>query len=359
MYKFNIEADKLPIPCVMGYFVDKKGNISRSDGKVITKEEFINETGIIVNDTLVLTLITFQDFKWPFVYWKYLVVRKPENINEIENMVLGIENPVEDLTNPGYYLIPYFSGYVIDKRGNVLNVSSRTFVQASKTNNGYWTIRLKSDDGRISNRLTHRIIAMSFLPYPYNFQSLEVNHLNGDTLDDDYNNLEWSTKLSNLAHAKLNDLFRKRNPHKQRPANDREPIITNLLNYSQIEVKLKDVTNDNIYIFNSLIHASQILGLGIRGMKYALDANDGRVIKGYQIKYQSDITDWPTPVYTRAKNYKVVFEDGQSRICSAEEAARYCGVTRTSLQRLLREGRNKGKNNNITVERIGTGNVLY
>ena len=357
MYKFNKEHEILPIPCIQGYSVDKKGSITNSENYSISIEEFNADTGLSIQDPLVLTLIAFQGFKWSFAYWRYLVVKKPENSANIENMVLGIEHPVEDLANPGFYLIPYFSNYVVNKRGHILNVPRKTFVQSSKTNNGYWSARLKSDGDRVSNRLTHRIIAMAFLEYPYNFQILEVNHLNGDTLDDSYINLEWTDKFSNLAHAKMNELFKKRNPHRTSSTSGSNVIIANLIENLDTEIKLRDVTNGQLYIFNNIAQASQLLGLGIRGIKYALDANDGRVIKGYQVKYQNDFSDWSEPVYSRARNYEVTLENGQTVICSTEEAAKYCGVTRSSLQRLIREGRNKGTTN-VLVKRIGTGNVL-
>lgn len=357
MYRIDTLATRKPIPCFLGFYIDRLGNITDDDNQVVTIDDFNAQTNVDVRDPMVLALIAYQNFKWPFGYWKHLVVRKPENSDNIEDMVLGIERPVEDLSNPGFYLIPYFSRYVINKRSKILNLYTRTFVQSSKTDNGYWSARLKSDDDKTGNRLTHRITALAFLPYPFNFQMLEVNHLNGDTLDDNYNNLEWATRVSNLEHSKMNDLFRKRNPHKKKLDKTAITIRRNLLETCNEEIKIKDVTNDNIFIFNNLVHAASQLGIGIRAIRYALNSGDGRVIKGYQVKYQNDWSAWPEPNYTRARNYEVTLPDGERIICSAEEAARYCGVTRSSLQRLIREGRNKGSTDAL-VRRIGTGNVL-
>ena len=52
----------------------------------------------------------------------------------------------------------------------------------------------------LEDRLVHRIIAKAFIPNPNNFP--QINHKNGNGLDNRVENLEWCTNRQNALHAK-------------------------------------------------------------------------------------------------------------------------------------------------------------
>lgn len=54
-------------------------------------------------------------------------------------------------------------------------------------------------DGVESTQLVARLVAMSFLPTPYD--KLTVNHINGNPMDNRVENLEWCTLKENIQHA--------------------------------------------------------------------------------------------------------------------------------------------------------------
>jgi len=54
-------------------------------------------------------------------------------------------------------------------------------------------------DGKEKKFLSHRLIALTFIPNPLNFK--EVNHKNGIKTDNRVQNLEWCNRSSNMKHA--------------------------------------------------------------------------------------------------------------------------------------------------------------
>ena len=69
-----------------------------------------------------------------------------------------------------------------------------TFI--SKT--GYYVVNLSLNKKRRTRKL-HRLFAIAFIPNPNNYP--EINHIDGNKLNNSINNLEWCTGLMNKRHA--------------------------------------------------------------------------------------------------------------------------------------------------------------
>lgn len=63
---------------------------------------------------------------------------------------------------------------------------------------GYWTIGLYKNGKRKLYRI-HRLIGKAFIPNPYN--KPEINHKDGNKLNNHIENLEWVTTSENTQHA--------------------------------------------------------------------------------------------------------------------------------------------------------------
>jgi hypothetical protein len=72
---------------------------------------------------------------------------------------------------------------------------------------GYKTVRL-SKNGKTYTRWLHRLLAENYLSNPLNLQ--EVNHKDGNKLNNDLANLEWTTHQQNVQHAFYNNLIKRK-----------------------------------------------------------------------------------------------------------------------------------------------------
>ena len=86
--------------------------------------------------------------------------------------------------------------------GKPLTVSER-ILKGSKDTKGYLQVELKKDGQRII-RFVHRLVAEAFVENP-DCKS-QVNHKDGNKLNNVAENLEWVTCKENINHAWENDL---------------------------------------------------------------------------------------------------------------------------------------------------------
>ena len=102
--------------------------------------------------------------------------------------------------------------YAITKSGDIFSYRSNKFLKRRLTINGYNRIAL-SKGGKYHYIMVHRIVASMFIS-GYK-EGLEVNHINGNKLDNRVENLEWVTKSQNVAHAFKNNLYKPRGSSKE------------------------------------------------------------------------------------------------------------------------------------------------
>ena len=80
----------------------------------------------------------------------------------------------------------------------------KTHVKPYINNKGYLCVNLYKDS-KVHKFQVHRLLAIHFIPNPKNLN--EVNHIDGNPLNNSLNNLEWCTHSENIKHAWDNNLF--------------------------------------------------------------------------------------------------------------------------------------------------------
>lgn len=133
-------------------------------------------------------------------------------INEVFAQIKGLE---------GYFDISNF-GRIKSVNRTIIRSDGRSMVikerirKVQKNNSGYEVVILKLKRKEL-HFTVHRLVAMSFLKNENNYP--EVNHKDGNKLNNHFDNLEWATKSLNNLHAyrsglrKCRDMSGKNNPN--------------------------------------------------------------------------------------------------------------------------------------------------
>lgn len=102
-------------------------------------------------------------------------------------------------------LIPDYENYIISDKAEVINITTGKIVSVSKHKQGYRVVRVwKNNTTRLMK--IYRLLAILFIPNPEN--KIQVNHLDGNRMNESLGNLEWVTASENMKHAFKNGLSR-------------------------------------------------------------------------------------------------------------------------------------------------------
>lgn len=123
-----------------------------------------------------------------------------------------------------------------------------------------YQVRL-SKNGKTKGVQIHRIIAFTFLDGD---KSLEVNHKDGNPLNNHIDNLELVNKTDNIRHAFEHDLIK----------TGKKVVKTNLI-------------TGEVEEFNSITKCSQNIGISQTGLgKKLKNSSDGIIINGFKITFK-------------------------------------------------------------------------
>lgn len=91
--------------------------------------------------------------------------------------------------------IPSFSDYEINALGQIRRKLKGKILSQSISSHGYYQVNIAN-----KSRRTHRLLAEAFIPNPLNFET--VNHIDGDKLNNNLENLEWMSRSENVKHSR-------------------------------------------------------------------------------------------------------------------------------------------------------------
>lgn len=148
-----------------------------------------------------------------------------------------------------------FEIYDVDAKGNVYNKTTKEKKETFISNSGYERVSLWKN-GKGQNISVHRLVAFKYLSNPNNYK--QVNHIDGNKLNNNVDNLEWCSREENMKHAYKN----------------------NLINSKTTKVKQYDKNMNLIKIWNSIKDVERELGISHSNITTVCKNNTNRKYAG-------------------------------------------------------------------------------
>lgn len=90
--------------------------------------------------------------------------------------------------------------YFLDEQGNVYSQKSGKRLSTHLDKDGYEKVRFICSDNKRHTFSVHRLMLENFCPRD-DMEKLQVNHIDGNKLNNTLSNLEWCTCQENIDHA--------------------------------------------------------------------------------------------------------------------------------------------------------------
>ena len=95
--------------------------------------------------------------------------------------------------------------YYIQDDGKVYSSITNKILSTQLDKDGYEKVQMVDSNGKRHRFSVHRLVLENFCPVP-DMNKLQVNHKDGNKLNNNINNLEWVTCKENIQHAIKNNL---------------------------------------------------------------------------------------------------------------------------------------------------------
>lgn len=197
-----------------------------------------------------------------------------------QNLIYRFKTPLEVEDYPGFFYIPFYVNYAINKTGSLINIEtgkekqwSITPTENNKRNQkgGYFYSRVLNDFGFSKCLFLHRALCLVFKEYDNKVQSLVVNHRDGNPSNNLLDNIEWSTYKDNNIHAVVSGL-----------KSDNKPILS------------KNIKTGEILRFYSINECGRYYNAPRAGfIQHRLKRSGNKIYSDYLLFKYDDGTDWP------------------------------------------------------------------
>ena len=166
--------------------------------------------------------------------------------------------------------------YNISDTGKIISLVTNTELKQRPTVDGYLEVTVGKYYCRRTSRRVHTLVASAFIPKPNTYDIFEVNHKDLDRTNNNVDNLEWLTHQDNISYSvKLGSydgskMIGENNPNfgndtlkKKYASNPELSKIKNSRPREQngrcVKVKMTDVIDDKVYIFNFIGECAEFL----------------------------------------------------------------------------------------------------
>lgn len=333
-----------PVPNTdCNYFANTLGKVKIKNGSIlepfiINDEYFVNINWYRGYGSYKVSEIISHTFKPTHVHvfcWSLLnIIYKDENKLNVkaENLIWKFVKPIESFKYPGFYFIPGFSRFLINREciaidsitGNVRN-------SHNKDNYIYYSVKPDVGDWTLIGR--HRLLCLAFKDYDHNVNKMDVNHIDGIPGNDDLDNLEFVTRTYNCNHAIKLGLKVCVTPPKRVP------------------VLVRNIKTDQVFEYKSKKLAAKALDISIATYEKYLKAENQPVFYGdVQTKLKSDNTPWRTDIdlnnisYHEFHSRRITVEDLKNNAStiypSMNDCAKALSVSRDTIHWRLKNAKN-------------------
>lgn len=231
----------------------------------------------------VLVSIVFKDYKLPLELLELvkLYYRDGNTLNihptNLAHQLYSDDFIIEHEGN-SYKIIPNFTNYAVSRDGKIIHRRTLGHTSPYKRKDNYVCFNIFSDiNQKWVNTTRHRVLCLTYKPYPVDVDKLDVNHEDGVPGNDTLNNLEWRTRSYNNLHA-----------------------VRFGFNPTAEKVEVRDILSEKVTIYDSIAMAARAIGISDSVLKLDFKRTAAGELSRPHHQYRHPSTEpWPIITLTR------------------------------------------------------------